>query len=282
MSRLEDALNKLQTRRAMGGAERERAVGTREVPSQPGAHSYGGKPLTINFDHLRRLGLTAAEPEARSLAGQYRMVKRPLLKNASSQSLQRGNLLLVTSALPGEGKTFTCLNLCLSLAREQDWSVVLVDGDSSKPHLSRLLGAEGDAGLMDLLRDSAREFDSIVMPTDVPNLSFLPAGTRHRDAVELLASSAMETLCDRVARSDPKRMIVFDSPPLLLTSEAPALAAQMSQIVVVVKANKTPQRALLMALAQLDPTKAIGLLLNQAGKGTDEGKYSGHYYGYDN
>ena len=282
MTRLEDALNKLQTRRAIGGAGREGAVGTREVPLQPGAHSYGGKLLTINFDHLRRLGLMPAESEARSLAGQYRTIKRPLLKNASSQSLQRGNLLLVTSALPGEGKTFTCLNLCLSLAREQDWSVVLVDGDSSKPHLSRLLGAEGAAGLMDLLRDSTREFDSIVMPTDVPNLSFLPAGTRHRDAVELLASSAMETLCDSAARSDPKRMIVFDSPPLLLTSEAPALAAQMSQIVVVVKANKTPQRALLMALAQLDPTKAIGLLLNQAGKGTDEGKYSGHYYGYDN
>jgi receptor protein-tyrosine kinase len=284
MTRIEEALSKLQARGASGAAEREGAFATRHVSLQAGAHSYSGKPVRIDFDHLRRLGLMPAETEARKLAEQCRMIKRPLLRNAISTptpSSVPNNLLLVTSALPGEGKTFACLNLCLSLAREQDWTVVLVDGDSNKPHLSRLLGAEKNPGLMDLLREPAREFDSIVMPTDVRNLSFLPARTRQSDSVELLASSAMQSLCDRAGRSDPKRMLVFDSPPLLLTSEALALAAQVSQIVVVVKANKTPRPAVLAALGRLDSGKAINLLLNQAIGSADDGEYGGQHYGYD-
>jgi protein-tyrosine kinase len=288
MTRLEEALAKLQARRTEGvGSERLSQVAAPAAAREPLpatiTHSYGGMPLHVNLDELRRVGLTAADPNDRRLAEQYRMVKRPLLKNAAPghvPQMLRANLLLVTSALPGEGKTFTCLNLCLSMAREQDWSVVLVDGDSNKPNLSRLFGVGNEPGLMDLLRDSTTEFDSMVMPTDIPNLSFLPAGTRHTDSVELLASSAMRTLCDRTSSSDPQRMIVFDSPPLLLTSEGPALAAQLSQIVVVVKANKTPQRAVVAALGRLDPTKAISLVLNQATKTTNDGEYGGDYYGY--
>lgn len=290
MTRLEEALTKIQARRAdVAGAERGTRAGStasasvREPAPQPIMHSYGGMPLHLDLSQLRREGLIAADHENRKLAEQYRMVKRPLLKNATPgqvSTLPRANLLLVTSALPGEGKTFTALNLSLSMARDQDWSVVLVDGDSSKPNLSRLFGVEHAPGLMDLLRDSAGELESIVMPTDIPNLSFLPAGTRHADSVELLSSSAMQSLCERTAAADAKRLIVCDSPPLLLTSEGPALAAQMSQIVVVVKANKTPQRAVIAALGRLDPAKAISLLLNQATQSTDGGEYSGGYYGY--
>jgi hypothetical protein len=118
------------------------------------------------------------------------------------------------------------------------------------------------------------------MPTNIANFAVLAAGTHHRDSVELLASSAMSTLCDRLASADQKRIIVFDAAPLLVTSEGPALATQVGQIVVVVKANKTPQRAVMIALSRLDPTKAINLLLNQASKGIDDGGYGGAYYGY--
>jgi receptor protein-tyrosine kinase len=290
MGRFEEALAKLRARRAAvaesalrGGHLAVATAAGRDVPPEPVTHFYGGKFLHIDIERLRPLGLMATDAEDRKVSEQYRVAKRPLLKNASATlvpRMHRGNLLLVTSALPGEGKTFTCLNLCFSLAREQDWSVVLVDGDCNKPHLSRLFDAENEPGLMDLLRDSKKDFDSVVMPTNIPNFSLVSAGKRHSDAVELLASSTMDALCTEIWSSDPKRMIVFDSPPLLLTSEAPALATQMSQIVLVVQANKTPQRAVVAALGRLDPSKAISLLLNQASKGPDDGEYGGQYYGY--
>ncbi len=292
MGRIEEALAKLQAQRTAGAASAQRLepaappppiAAVRDAPPAPVAHSYGGRFIEVNFDDLRPLGLMAPDAEDRKLSEQYRVVKRPLLKNASPllvPRLERGNLLLITSALPGEGKTFTCLNLCFSLAREQDWSVVLVDGDCNKPRLSHLFGADNEPGLMDLLRDSKRTFDSVVMPTNISSFSFVPAGKRHNDSVELLASNTMAALCNDISAADPHRIIVFDSPPLLLTSEAPALAVQMSQIVLVVHANRTPQRAVLAALGRLDPAKAISLLLNQVSMTADTGEYDGQYYGY--
>ena len=290
MGRIEEALAKIQARRtAKAEPALQRAdlvvppAAVSAAPFEPVSHFYGGKFLHVNIEQLRPLGLLATETEERKVSEQYRRAKRPLIKNASPTlvpRMHRGNLLLVTSALPGEGKTFTCLNLCFSLAREQDWSVVLVDGDCNKPHLSRLFGAENEPGLMDLLRDSKKDFDSVVMPTDVPNFSLVPAGKRHADSVELLASNTMDALCNEISGADPKRMIVFDSSPLLLTSEAPALATQMSQVVLVVQANQTPQRAVVAALGRLDPAKAISLLLNQVSEGSNDGEYGGQYYGY--
>jgi exopolysaccharide/PEP-CTERM locus tyrosine autokinase len=280
VTRIEDALQKLQ-----GRAQRQAATtGPRLAAVVPTEHSYGGPRIVFNPAQLRANGLLVTDSEERRLAEQYRAIKRPLLRNADSQldpPLQNGNLLAVVSALSGEGKTFTCVNLCLSIARERDWNVVLVDGDCSKPHLTRLFSAEHEPGLIDLLRDSNLTFDSLVMPTDVAGLSLLPCGTRDSHASELLASKRMDDICTELAAAAraEARMVVFDSSPLLLTTEAAVLASKVGQVVVVVRANDTPQAAVLAALEKLDSSKAIGCVLNQSWGTTDPGEAYG-FYGY--
>ena len=245
------------------------------------ARAYGGKQIIMDTERLAANGLLAPDVSQRRLEDEYRLVKRPLLKNAARAQqpiLPFGNLLMVASALSGEGKTFTCVNLSFSIAREKDWSVVLVDGDCAKPHLTKLLGAEGEPGLMDLLRDSSLSVDSVVMPTNIPNLAFLPSGTRDRQAAELLASARMEQVCVDLA-ADARRMIVWDSGPLLLAPESAALCSRVGQVMMVVKAFKTPSNAVLAACEKLDPSKAINLLLNEADERGGLGGY-GDAYGY--
>ncbi|MCC5863144.1 MAG: hypothetical protein JJT93_14690 [Gammaproteobacteria bacterium] len=264
-----------------------RTVDRLEVPfkmdgSKRRAHHYGGRLLSVDRAQLRAAGLLAPESQERKLADEYRQIKRPLITSAmgrGNRPLERANLLMVASAVSGEGKTFTCINLCLSIATEKDWSVVLVDADCAKPHVSRLFGVEDAPGLLDALRDHDLELESLICPTDVPGLAVLPAGGRDELAAELLASARMESLCAALSAADPKRMIVFDSSPLLQTTEAPVVATHVGQVVVVVQADKTSQQRVTAALSKLDPEASISLVLNQA-KGISSDAYGyGGYYG---
>ena len=280
MSRIEEALQKLQSRSARPGAS---PPPTRLATLEPRQHAYAGRRIIVDPAQLRANGLLALDSEERQLAEQYRTIKRPLLRNADPSldpPLPRANLVMVASALSGEGKTFTCVNLCLSIARERDWTVVLVDGDCSKPHLTRLFAAESEPGLIDLLRDPALSFDSLVMPTDIPGLSLLPAGSRDLRASELLSSKRMDEFCSALSAGDAARIVVFDSSPLLLTTEAPALAANVGQIAVVVSANETRREAVMAAIEKLDPEKAIACILNRHAESGGHGEGYG-YYNYD-
>jgi exopolysaccharide/PEP-CTERM locus tyrosine autokinase len=292
MGRIEDALHKLQARSAARSATRSDAPAY--AVAQPSldrlatlgadaseAQAYGGKRIEIDLGVLRSQGLLAPDSEERRLAEEYRVIKRPILRNAKAVEepiVARGNLLMVASALSGEGKTFTCVNLCLSIAQEKDWTVVLVDGDCSKPHLTKLFAAESEPGLLDLLRNPALEFESLVMPTNIPGLSLLPAGSRDTHSSELLASERMRVLCARLSAQDPRRMVVFDSSPLLLTTEAAVLASHVGQVVVIVLANRTAQQAVQVALDKLDASKVISCVLNRSDSGVGIGY--GESYGY--
>ena len=277
MTHIEEALQKLQ--RAQRPATSASPVTPRlatAVAKEPG---YGGHRIIVDTAQLRANGLLAPDSEERRLAEQYRTIKRPLLTNAASAAelaLSNANLVAVVSALAGEGKTFTCINLCLSIARERDWSVVLVDADCSKPHLTRMFSAEDKPGLIDLLKEPSRTFDSLVMPTDVPGFSLLPAGSHDHHASELLASRRMDELCAELS-GRAGRIVVFDSSPLLLTSEAPVLASKAGQVVFVVKANQTPQDAVKVALEKVDHTKAIGCVLDQSWGAETPGEGYGYY-----
>ena len=280
MTRIEEALQKIQGRSQRSASPSAPRLAT-VLPKQ---HAYSGNRIAVDPAQLRANGLLAPNAEERRLAEQYRTIKRPLLRNAAPNAEPQvavGNLVAVVSALPGEGKTFTCLNLCLSIATERDWSVVLVDGDCSKPQLTKLFGAEREPGLLDLLRDPSQSFESLVMPTDVPGLSLLPAGGRDVHASELLASKRMDDLCTQLSSEDPARIVVFDSSPLLLTTEAAVLASKVGQIVVVVRANETPRVAVTAALEKLDQSKAIGCVLNQSWAAGGLADHYGYYgYGY--
>jgi protein-tyrosine kinase len=282
MNRIEEGLRKAQALRAGTSPPSGPTRIARVVDRDPAvAHRYGGRPVEFDMAALRASGLLAPTVDAQRLSQQYRTIKRPLLSVADPHRdvpVEAGNLVALTSALPGEGKTFTCVNLCLSLAMEKDWSVVIVDADCTKPHLTQLFSAEREPGLLDLLKDPNRTFDSTVMPTDIQGVALLPVGGRDEHSSELLASRRMRELCRELAADDAHRIILFDSSPLLLTSEAPVLASHVGQVVLVVRANKTPRAAVLGALEKLDPSKAIACVLNQHVSMFDG--VDGHHYGY--
>lgn len=237
------------------------------------------RTLHIDKDALRHAELLPPLSQERQLAGEYRQIKRPLIANALGRGVPKipnGHRVMIASAMPGDGKTFTSINLSLSFALEKDLSVVLVDADVAKAHLSRILGVENEPGLMDLLHDEQLDPESVILPTDVPGLSVLPAGKAHETATELLSSSRMEHVAAQISARDPKRIVLFDSAPLLITSEAMALASAVGQIVMVVRAGVTPQSAVLDAIELLGEGKSIGLVLNQ----TDEQVRPGYYYQY--
>ncbi len=242
-----------------------------------GTSAQSSKLVRIDPVALRIAGLAPPEHQHRQLADQYRHIKRPLIGGATGRGgnqVDRGQLIMMASAVPGEGKTFTSINLALSMAMEKDVSVLLVDADIAKPHISRTFGIDNEPGLMDALRDEKSNIESMILPTDVPNLSLLPAGHRSETATELLASQRMDETARYLARSDPNRVVLFDSPPLLLTSESRALAHWVGQVVIVVRAEFTPQQAVLDAIAQIGENKSISLVLNQSKVATTS------YYGY--
>ena len=183
---------------------------------------------------------------------------------------------MVTSAFPGEGKSFWAINLAMSIAAERDHKVLLIDADVARPSIPRELGISTERGLMDWLIDGGPDLSELVLPTQVEKLSLLPAGRRHTHATELLASGSMSRLFEQLSERFADHLLIIDSPPLLVTTEARVLATYMGQIVMVVEANRTPRDAVQEALSTIETSEVIGLVLNKA-READAGSA---YYGY--
>jgi Mrp family chromosome partitioning ATPase len=190
----------------------------------------------------------------------------------------------VTSALPGDGKTFTALHLALSMALERDHSVLLVDGDVARPQLSRVLGLAEEPGLLDLLADPARRARDLVLGTDVEGLYLLPAGRPREGAAELLASNRMGAIFSELGGTGRRQLVVMDSPPLLVSGEARVLSASAGQVVLVVRSGVTPRGAVTHAIAALGQKRKPRLVLNGYRAGVGGGYmpdgYQGYGYGY--
>ena len=221
---------------------------------------------TLDLHALESSGHLVPGQHRTPLAEEFRQVKRPLLTVARGKGPEsrRQTLIMVTSALSGEGKTFCAINLAMSMAAEIDWSVLLVDADVVQPDLLQRLGVPPMPGLLDLLADPTFELSQVLAGTNVPKLSILSAGTPNAMSTELLASEAMERLLASMAEDHPDRVVIFDAPPLLLTSEAQVLASRVGQVVMVVEAGRTPRQALAQAFAQLEACPVVMPLLNKA------------------
>jgi len=245
-------------------------------PLGPGAF------FDIDLEDIQARGYITPGEGRSQLAQEMRRIKRPLLLNmqradATSQTeAPPANLIMVTSALPGEGKTFVALNLAMSMTAEVDRRVLLVDGDIARGDLSNQLGVADRRGLSDLLQESNYLSEDGVLTSNVDRLSVLPAGSQTDHVDELFASGQMRILTHALAEADPGRVIIFDASPLLATTEAAVLAQQMGQILVVVEANKTPQDAVSQALGLLQGCSNVSLMLNKA---TSRGA-GGYGYGY--
>jgi exopolysaccharide/PEP-CTERM locus tyrosine autokinase len=239
------------------------------------------RKVDLDLARMRDMGMVTAAGGRTMLLEDFRIIKRPLLQRAfaeRSAGEKPGNLIMMTSSLPGEGKTYCAINLAMSIAMELDHTVLLVDADVARPSVLRTLGLPAQRGLMDILLDDKLDMADVMLRTNVDTLSILPAGTSTPRATELLASSTMSTLVHEIAHRYPDRIVIFDSPPLLLTSEARVLASHMGQIVMVVEAQTTTQHAVKEALRQLDGFNNVNLIYNKTREfpGIEE-TYDYHY-----
>jgi protein-tyrosine kinase len=289
-SLIEQATLRLEQLRKAGAAMPEKlASPVPSVTAQPETPKIAVEPVVvtvsrrveIDLDALASAGIVSPNSPRSQIADQFRVIKRPLISNALGKGasvIANGNLIMVTSALAGEGKSFTAINLAMSIATELDTTVMLVDADVARPSVLRVLGLPPGPGLLDLVLDDTLDMSSVLLKTNIDKLSILPSGTPHERATELLASDAMIRLLENMASRYSDRIIIFDSPPLLLTTESRVLAAHMGQIVLVVRAESTLQSDVHHALSNIESCPVKMLVLNQA-RTASKGTY-GYGYGY--
>ncbi len=239
---------------------------------------------SVNLERLKLAGALTPDAGRSKIAEEYRLIKRPLLTNAfghgGNPPVPNGKLIMVTSSVPGEGKSFTAINLAISMATELESTVLLVDADVAKSSVIRYLGLEAERGLIDVLRDPSLQLPDVLIKTDIAKLTVLPSGRGFAHATELLASNAMKAFIEDISTRYHDRIIIFDCPPLLATSEASVLASYMGQIVFVVEAERTPQEAVRDALAHLVDCEYVGIVVNKSPTRTAGGDYYGYGYGY--
>ena len=236
--------------------------------------------VSINWGALASEGFLDQNDTKSQLAEEFRVIKRPLVNNMQGGELngiKRSNLILICSSLPGEGKTFVSINLALSIANELDKSVLLIDADVEKPSISKQLGIKQYPGLIEYLENEQVTFSDILLKTDLPNLNVIPAGKRHKYSTELLSSQRMYLFAEEVSRRYKDRIVVFDSPPLLVATQAQILAELVGQVVLVIAAEETPQNVVNESVAKLTKCDVVMTLLNKTKRDFD---LYGYNYGY--
>jgi protein-tyrosine kinase len=234
----------------------------------------------VNRADLIDQGFVMPDAAITALAEEFRIVKRTLLLNAiGPTALPNGRRILICSAQANEGKTFCAVNLALSMANERDIEVLLIDGDFAKPTVLSTLGIDGPVGLMDALADTDIDVETLIIKTDVGNLSVLPSGKYTNEATELIAADRTRAIIERLS-AKPNRIILFDSPPALAASPASVLAYHVGQVLLVVRADRTGEAELRDAVLLLGGCEEIQLLLNGARFAPNARRF-GSYYGYE-
>lgn len=300
MSIIEKALEQLETPgrdegKAVGRATLAEKAGTSvsapdehlssAEPDQPDTAGeilspHTSKSFELDLKRLRRSGILTEESADRRMLEQYRLLKHALLRRAFDQQTGKRNgnrnIVMVTSAVEGEGKTFTSMNLAMTIAKEVNHSVLLIDGDMIRRGMSRLCEMDDRPGLVDYLKNNKADVSDFLLKTNVDSLTLLPAGTPTEDISELAASNRMHKLVQDLASRYTDRLILIDTPPLLRDSSALVFAALAGQIALVVEAEKTPQHVVEDALETLPVGDGVGIILNK----TNQRFASGYEYGY--
>jgi exopolysaccharide/PEP-CTERM locus tyrosine autokinase len=247
--------------------------------SKIASEEYG---FNIDFERLDKNGHISLNGERKQINEEYREIKRKLLANAFgalSKTLHNPNIIMVTSSRPSEGKTFTATNLAMSIASEQDKTVLLVDADVLKPNVLRTLGLENRQGLMEYLKGDVEDVSDVLYSTNIDKLKIIPAGRSHHLSTELLASQKMHETVDEFANRYPDRVVIFDTPPLIGINESAILANFAGQAVVVVEEGKAKMSDIKLSVERLNPDMAIGFVVNKSvHNDTDGSGYYGYYY----
>jgi len=236
------------------------------------------KQFEINWEKLAGLGFLVPGDANTRMIEEFRNIKRPLLENAfgaASIGIQRPNLILVTSSVPGEGKTFNSINLAISIANERDKNVLLIDADVARPSISKTLGIQAEYGLIDYLERDDLDYSDIEYTTNLPGLNIITAGKQHKYSTELLSSNKMAAFAADLSGRYPDRVVIFDSPPLLAATQADVLAKLVGQVILVIEAEKTLQSMVKTSVEKLSACDVVLVLLNKTSP-----EPMGWHYGY--
>ena len=240
--------------------------------------------LTLDLDLISEKGMVDNSIERRQINEEYRAIKRKVLSNAFgplSKTLERSNVVMVTSSKPGEGKTFTAVNLALSIASEQDKTVLLVDADVLRPNVMKTLGARNREGLIEYLLGEKKNISDVMVSTNIPKLKLIAAGKPHNLSNELLASGVMSNTVDEFSTRYKDRIVIIDTPPLLGINETSVLANLAGQAIIVCDEGRSKIHDIRNAVAHLNPEMAIGFVVNKSLRGDSGPGYYGYYYGSD-
>jgi protein-tyrosine kinase len=221
----------------------------------------------ITNDLLGQAGLIL-EGTATRAAEEFRIVQSKITRKSFGEkpnfpANSPNNVVMFTSALQGEGKSFCAINLAAEIARQGDHQVILIDADPKPNGLGEILGVAGAAGLLDLARDKRLDPAALARPTEIANLAVLPYGTNGQGSAELFASRRMAEAIDDLSRRNQETLILVDAPPCLASSTPHRLAALVGQGVLVVAAGSTQDTDVEAALELLEPCPHVSLLLNK-------------------
>lgn len=244
----------------------------------------GSEEIVLDLEQLSGKGMVDNSAERRLINEEYRAIKRKILSNAFgplSKTLERSNVVMVSSSKPGEGKTFTAVNLALSIASEQDKTVLLVDADVLRPNVMRTLGLNNREGLIEYLLGERKSISDIMLSTNIPKLKLIAAGKSHHLSNELLASEVMRTTVDEFSTRYKDRIVIIDTPPLLGINETSVLANLAGQAIVVCEEGRSKIHDIKNSVAHLNPDMAIGFVVNKSLRRETGPGYYGHYYGSD-
>lgn len=265
---------------------RERLVLADHGTTKNAANSQSAIPpsnyFTLPYKELESEGMVEPNGERNQLSEEYRAIKRPILSaidNAKHSGLKHGNIIMVTSSVSGEGKTFTAINLAISIAMERDRTVLLVDGDVTNPASGEKLGfRRTQPGLTDVLLDNFVNVNDVICQSDIPGLRFIPAGSAAKHVTELLSSRDMHFMIENLSERYKDQVIIFDSAPMLMTSEASVVTDLAGQIVFVVAAETTTRGMVSDSMKKIRDHSRVGFVLNMTRKA--QSNIYGYGYGY--
>src|SRR5271167_990729 len=250
-------------------------------PARDADAGHAGPELVLDRGRLAGYGITMPSFGRSRTVEEFRLVKRNLMTQWSQGNLiadqRSGRFIMVTSARPGEGKTFISLNLALAFATERDVKALLVDVDTLHSTLGTLLGLQGKKGIVDVLAGSIDLSDALVR-TDIANLLVLPPGQGGPHVPELFSSNQMVALVSELTERFPDHFIILDTPPCMASSDAAALAPLVGQVVFVVEAHRTQQEEIEAGLSILGSNPRISLLLNKSDLASAH--FGSYGYGY--
>ena len=255
---------------------------TAQTAKSPVENRTSLSELVIDLERLDRNGHVSVTGARKVINEEYREIKRKLLANAFgplSSTLTNSNVIMVSSSRPSEGKTFTACNLAMSIAVEQDKTVLLVDADVLRPNVLRTLGVTANEGLMEYLLGEVNDIADVMYPTNIDKLKLIPAGKTHHLSTELLASAKMHDTVEEFSKRYSDRIVIIDSPPLIGINETAVLANFAGQAVVVVEEGRAKLAEIKAAVERLNPDMAIGFVVNKSVNNGDGAGYYG-YYGY--